>query len=106
LEEKVSINKPKIKVGNVKEYVYTQNKITGRTNKVPIPYVYKDVAYDIDGWADSEKYLPEDFDLVLMKLARGKTVPGWIGGTTWYGLRFKKDDAVLFWKRNPEETGP
>ena len=91
-----------IKVGNVKEYISAGKTVTGKPSKKPIYYAYKDVEYDMDGWADSKKYLPEDFDLVYMRLKREKTIPGWISGSSWFGLRFKSGDVVLFWKRSHE----
>lgn len=65
--------------------------------------MYKDVECDIDGWVDCRKFLPDDFDLVFMRLKRGKAISGWISGKIWCGLRLKNDDVVIFWKRKEEE---
>jgi hypothetical protein len=92
-------------VGNVKEHIIVENAKTGKPSKKPIYYSYKDVLYDNNGWADSKKYLPEDFDLVHMRLEREKTVPGWVSGSSWFGLRFRSDDVVLCWKRMHEGDG-
>lgn len=92
-----------LKVGNVKEYIPIVNKKTGRKTKSTVFYTYKDVTYDSDGWADVTKYLPEDYDLVYLRLKRERTIPGWIFEKTWYALRLLKDDVVLFWKRKKEE---
>ena len=91
------------KVGNIKEYITTVAK-DGKSRKTAVPYSYRDVEYDDYGWADSKKYLPEDFDLVYMKLARERIITGWINGTHWCGVRLKQDDKVLFWKRDIEEV--
>ena len=92
----------KVHVGYLKEYLQTVDETTGKVKKTPVYYTYRDVEYDIDGWADSKRFLPEDFDLVFMRLKREKTITGWVNGNTWDGLRLKDDDEVLFWKRNEE----
>jgi hypothetical protein len=91
------------KVGYIKKYVISSYKPTGQKKKIPIFYTYKDIKFDIEGWANSKKFLPEDFDLVLLRLKREKIIPGWIIGMKWTGLRLKKDDEVMFWKKNEEE---
>lgn len=94
----------RIKVGLIKKYIPTVDKKTGRTKKMPVFYSYiKDVIYDIDGWADAKRFLPEDFDLVYLRLKRNRTIPGWINGLSWHGSRLKTNDEVLFWKRKEEE---
>jgi hypothetical protein len=92
-----------IKVGNVKDYIITKNQNTGYQKKTPVFYTYKDVEYDIDGWADCKRFLPDDYDLVFLRLFREKTIPGWISGSSWYGLRLKKEDSVTYWKRKEDE---
>lgn len=92
-----------IKVGDLKEYLIGINQISGREKRTPIYYSYKDVEYDIDGWADCARFLPDDYDFVFMRLLRNKTIAGWISGYTWTGLRLKQDDVVVFWKRKEEE---
>jgi hypothetical protein len=87
-----------MKVGSVKEYVHI-----GQTRQKAVFYTYQDVDYDLDGWADAKKCLPEDFDLVYMRLKRERTIPGWVNGTKWHGLRLKSDDEVVLWKRKLEE---
>ena len=66
---------------------------------------YKDVHCDIDGWADSSRFMPADFDLVYLKLEGKKSISGWSTGTSWDGLKLNKDDKVLYWKRKPDEVG-
>jgi hypothetical protein len=94
---------PRIKVGNVKEYFLVSRGKGRRPSKKPIFYTYKDIQYDDDLWADTTKYLPQDFDLIYMKLKKGKTLPGWINKTRWCGLRLQITDEVIFWKRHTEE---
>lgn len=92
-----------IKVGSVKEYTQKKDNKTGKMKKVEVLFTYRDVKFDIDGWADSKEYLPDDFDLVYMKVEGRKTMPGWSIGTSWAGLRLKPTDQVVYWKRKPEE---
>jgi hypothetical protein len=96
---------PIIKVGAIKECIISTNPKTGRPQKKKVLYTYRDVFFDIDGWADCKRYLPEDYDLVYMRLARERTIPGWISGTAWMGIKLKDDDIVKFWKRKEEVQG-
>ena len=66
-----------------------------------IPYKYSDVESH-DGWIDSQKYLPKEYDLCLLKTP-DKTLRGWYTGTMWDGLTIKESDTVLFWKRVKEQ---
>lgn len=93
--------KPPYKVGETKAHIIV--KKWGKETKERVLYTYKDFEYDADGWTESAKYLPEDYDLVYMRLAIGKTIPGWHTNRTWYGVRLKQDDVVLLWKRKEEE---
>lgn len=71
--------------------------------KNPPKISYREVKFDEDGWADAEKWIPADYDLVFMKLKRGPTVSGWAYGNEFIGLRMKPKDVVLYWKRKPDE---
>lgn len=62
-------------------------------------YSYKNVFFDEDGWADAKKYVPEDFDLVSVKIKNKKICSAWVNGKTWDGLKIKREDEVLAWKR-------
>jgi len=104
-QPKIPPKMPWIKVGNVKEYIVVPDKKTGKDSQKPIQYTYKDIEYDLEGWANGQKFLPEDFDLVHMRLKREKTVPGWISGSSWFGLRLKSDDVVVRWKRMHDGDG-
>lgn len=66
-------------------------------------FSYRDIFYDEDGWADATKYLPEDFDLITMKMKNGDYKSGWSIGNSWRGARLRKDDEVLYWKRKSDE---
>jgi hypothetical protein len=92
-----------VKVGNIKKYTISKEANTDKCRKTAVFYTYKDIQFDIDGWADSKRFLPDDFDLVYMRLKREKTVAGWIAGTIWIGLRLKPDDKVIAWKRKEGE---
>lgn len=94
---------PRIKVGDLKERTEHTDIKTGKIKKKSVFYAYRDFQYDIDGWADSKRFLPADFDLVLMRLEREKIIPGWLSGICWNGLRLKPDDKIMFWKRREDE---
>lgn len=70
----------------------------------PRYWTYKDVKYDEDGWADANKYLPADYDLVYLKIEDQPCVCGWSAGNSWDGLQVKKEDKVLFWKRKFDDN--
>ena len=67
-------------------------------------FTYNHVTFDKYRWADAEKYLPEDFDLVHMKLSSGKIIPGWSNGRVWEGIRLKPEHEVKAWRRQFEEN--
>ena len=59
-------------------------------------FLYSDVKYDADGWAEAKKFMPADYDLVFMKTEK-KTYNGWASGKIWDGLKIP-DEPVLYWK--------
>ncbi len=71
--------------------------------KVAINYNYRDVQYDKHGWADVNKFLPADFDLVFLNIEGKKTISGWFTGNNWDGLLLKEEDKVISWKLKEEE---
>jgi len=62
-------------------------------------YGYRDIHFDGDKWADAKKYIPEDYDLVLMRVNTGEVIPGWACGYKFEGLRLKPEHVVKYWKR-------
>jgi len=66
-------------------------------------YSYLDVKPEKDGWVDPTKFLPEDFDMVTLKIAGKPKITGWINGTTWVGFRLRIFDQVVAWKKEREE---
>lgn len=70
--------------------------------KKPRRMEYLDVEYDQNGWADPSKFLPADCDLMCLKLQNGKQVNGWLVGDRWEGLKKKKTDRVVAWRREVE----
>lgn len=62
-------------------------------------YGYVQVDVNKNGWADSSKFLPASFDLVLMDVQNKGKVKGWHNGQYWDGLYVKPNDIVLKWKR-------
>lgn len=63
-------------------------------------WAYKDAEYDPEGWCDIRKYLPEEYDLCLLK-TEVKTRKGWWTGTGWDGA-FIGGETILYWKKFPE----
>ena len=67
----------------------------------PDRYPYRFVKFDINGWADSSKFLPADFDICFCQImGRDKPIPAWHSGFGWDGYRFKPEYQVLKWKLN------
>ncbi len=67
-------------------------------------FLYNHVAVDEDGWADCNKYLPADYDLVLVKVEGKPVMAGWISGVEWDGLKLQSNDKVKYWKRKEEHA--
>jgi hypothetical protein len=60
-------------------------------------FPYSLVEYGDNGWADANKYLPLEYDLVYVKL-KEKILMGWRSMGKWIGLRFD-NEPVYAWKR-------
>jgi hypothetical protein len=90
-------------------------KIADRRFKNPVfrrryvRYRYADVTFNKEGWACAKSHLPRSFDIVALRVDCGtkeafKTINGWWSGTQWEGIRLKKKDEIIQWKRiDPEE---
>lgn len=63
---------------------------------------YRTVKMDIDGWVNAKEYLPDDYDIMYLKIKDRQSTHGWISGNKWDGLRIRPDDEVLYWKRKQE----
>ena len=85
-----------IKVGSISHHGNTKFG-----EKKPIYYSYKAVEFK-DGWAESSKFLPQDFDLVYGKTTSGDVKSCWLNGSKWDGLRLKNDDQIVRWRRKEE----
>lgn len=79
--------------------VGAERKINGKSRR----FTYSNVLYDAHGWADAEKFLPADYDLVMLKLEGNKLRNGWSNGLSWDGLHLKKSEKVLMWKRKIDD---
>lgn len=63
-------------------------------------FSYKNILYDENGWADAKKYIPEDFDLVSLKVKDKEPIfYGWSIGKNWDGYKIQREDEVIAWKR-------
>jgi hypothetical protein len=85
------------------------SKILDKKTGKPRPYKYSDIPTDLDkfgeptGWVSNLKCLPIPFDLMYMKVKqREKIISGWWNGQGWEGLRMKKGEKVIKWKRNQD----
>ena len=85
-----------IKVGNVSHYSSTENR-----DKKAVYYSYADIQFN-DGWAETSKFLPRDFDLVYGKTSNGEIKSCWLSGSKWDGLRVKNDDIIMCWRKKEE----
>lgn len=82
------------------ERVGSEKTVDGKIKR----FSYIHVNYDKNGWADATKYLPANYDLVLLKLENGKFCNGWLNVNTWDGLHLKPTDKVLYWRRKLEDV--
>lgn len=65
-------------------------------------FTYKDIKFDIHGWAHASEYLPLDFDLVIAKIKdKEKEISAWCKGRNWEGIRMKLGEEVEKWKKIP-----
>ena len=64
------------------------------------PFDYKDIIKNDDGWIDSKKYLPREYDIVLVKVDGLKPYPGWYSGSGWDGARYRKWHTIRAWKKD------
>lgn len=65
---------------------------------------YCEAEYDVDGWADPNKFLPEPFDLVSLMTDQGKRKTGWWTGYKWECRTLTENEKVCFWSRIKEEV--
>lgn len=61
---------------------------------------YCHVETDADGWVDSAKWLPRDFDIVSLKIEGiYKILSGWLNCNGWDGLKIDPNYKVIAWKK-------
>lgn len=62
---------------------------------------YSDVPTDDCKWVNDLTYMPIPFDLMFVRLdGSGRVKSAWWNGRRWKGLRLKKEESVVAWKRN------
>jgi len=76
-----------------KVYPYEKN---GR--KIYHKFSYTEIDYDLDGWVDVDRFLPEEYELVTLWLEEG-IKNGWHTSAGWKGFRLKDYDVVIYWKK-------
>jgi hypothetical protein len=62
------------------------------------------VLFDCDGWADVNRFLPRDFELVKVLLKNNKMKNGWFNISRWDGLKILPTDEVVAWRKINEEN--
>lgn len=67
--------------------------------KSKILFTYFNVKYDADGWANVTEWLPQDYDMCLLKNDKGTIKIGWRSGFVWDGLTITINDKFIAWKR-------
>lgn len=73
-------------------------------NEVYKCFTYPMVKYDEKGWADSNEFLPLDFDMCAFRIEGQKnTIKGWVQKNSWDGLWYKNGYKVTHWKRHDDE---
>lgn len=58
---------------------------------------YKDVYFDPEGWAEANKFMPADCDLVTIR-SKEREIPAWAIGSSWDGYRVKDSEVITHWK--------
>lgn len=67
-------------------------------------FMYRDVFFDVNGWAKSTDYLPLDYDLVYVMTDNGRSYSAWHTGQEWDGTKINPDMKIVAWRRNDEHT--
>ena len=64
---------------------------------------YASVETDLFGWAKSEDFLPNPYDLIDMKSEDGLFYSGWWTGNFWDGWKIPPETNVVKWRRSEKE---
>lgn len=70
-----------------------------KTSEKKDTFYYRITKFDKEGWANAKKAKPIPFDMVTIETASGKRCPAWWNESLWEGLRLRKNDKILRWKR-------
>lgn len=62
---------------------------------------YTDLPGSFPSWQDPCTYRPMPFDLVEIQTPRG-IKSGWWTGNKWMGVRLRKEDTIISWKKSRE----
>lgn len=83
--------------------VVSKSKIADKVTGQPRPYKYSDIPTDLNKWVFDLKYLPIPYDLMHLKFKDSDRIKsGWWTGIKWKGMRMKRHEVVIAWKRNQE----
>lgn len=62
---------------------------------------YTDLPGEFPSWQDPKTFHPLPFDLVKVQTSEG-IKSGWWTGNKWMGLRLRRGDKVISWKKTRE----
>jgi len=60
------------------------------------------VERDEEGWADVDRFLPINYEMVQLFIEGKNNLNGWWNGYTWEGFRLRDGDRVLYWRYKDE----
>lgn len=60
---------------------------------------YDLIDYQDDGFADANKYIPNDFDMCFLTTSLGKRMNGWWTGQEFYSIRLLPGDVIVSWRK-------
>ncbi len=67
-------------------------------------FYYTDIPNEGLDWNSVDEYLPDVYDLILLKTSTGKKFKGWLSHRTWDGMKMEENDIVKYWKLGSDLT--
>lgn len=67
---------------------------------------YKDTQPDKQGWVSAKRFVPPDYELVMIRFSTEKTTYGWTHGDKWQGVLVTPETEVVAWKRKIPDFAP
>lgn len=60
---------------------------------------YKDAYSSVNEWVSAKKFLPVDYELVMIRISTGDLTYGWTIGEKWQGVLLTPKINVIAWKK-------